>query len=188
MINEKEIILRILKGDKRAFSLLVDEYKRLIFHVVRRMVNDRDEVEDVCQEVFIKIYKHIGSFSHKSKLSTWIARIAYLASVDHLKKNKSHIYDHYQESDHHHLAENDSTPDELLEQKDLSQYLNLLMLELPENYKMVLTLYHLEEFSIQEIESILNMPAGTVKSCLFRARALLKEKVKRYLKNDNAKR
>jgi RNA polymerase sigma-70 factor (ECF subfamily) len=187
MMNEKEIILRIIKGDVKAFSLLVDDYQKLIFHVAKRMIQNDEDVEDVCQEVFIKIYRNIGNFAFKSKLSTWIAKITYLASIDYLKKHKRHLSEELPENLPDDLTDS-QTPEDLLEQKDMSQYLNLLIGSLPAPYRLVITLFHLEEFSIQEIESITGIPEGTVKNHLFRARKLLKEKVKQYLKNEHARR
>lgn len=184
MINEKEIIPLIIKGDKKAFSLLVDEYQKLIFHVARRMLQNNGDIEDVCQEVFVKIYKNIGSFAYKSKLSTWIARIAYLTAIDYLKKHRKSVMTYLPEDIEEYPA-NYNTPEEDLNHKDVSQYLNILIAELPAQYRVVITLFHLEEFSLQEIENITGMPEGTIKNYLFRARKLLKDKLKLYLKNDD---
>jgi len=187
MINEKEIIPRIIKGDIRAFSLLVDEYQKLIFHVAKRMIQNDADVEDVCQDVFIKIYKNIGSFAFKSKLSTWIAQITYSTSIDYLKKNRKH-YIEFVSDEIIDYKTDDHSPADLLEQKDLSRYLTEIISELPTPYRLVITLFHLEEFSIQEIVDVTGMPDGTIKNYLFRARKLMKEKVKLYLKNDHARR
>lgn len=187
MIDEKEIIPRIVQGDIKAFSLLVDEYQKLIFHVAKRMVQNETDVEDVCQDVFVKIYKNIRSFAFKSKLSTWIAQITYSTSIDYLKKNRRHHIEFVSDEDKDYETDN-QTPVDLLEQKDLSRYLTHIIFELPTPYRLVITLFHLEEFSIQEIVEVTGMPEGTVKSHLFRARKLMKEKVKLYLKKDHARR
>jgi len=187
MVNEKEVVSNIIKGDKKAFSLLVDEYQRLIFYVAKRMINDNKDVEDVCQEVFIKIYKNIGSFSFKSKLSTWIARITYLTSINYLKTQKkleiSNSFDKLEESTTEYR-----TPIDILNQKEMTNYLQMLIMELPPHYGLILTLFHLQEFSLLEIQDITGMPEGTVKNYLFRGRLLLKEKVKLYFVNDNERR
>ncbi len=187
MINEKDIIPRIVKGDIKAFSLLVDEYQKLIFHVAKRMIQNDTDVEDVCQDVFIKIYKNIGSFAFKSKLSTWIAQITYSTSIDYLKKNRRNYVEFVADEDIKYEA-NDQTPLDLLEQKDLSRYLTQIISDLPSPYRIVITLFHLEEFSIQEIIDVTGMPEGTIKNYLFRARKLMKDKIKLYLKNDHARR
>lgn len=187
MVNEKEIILRIIEGDIKAFSLLIDKYQKLVFHVAKRMIQNDTDVEDVCQDVFIKIYKNIGSFAFKSKLSTWIAQITYSTSIDYLKKNRRHHIEFIPDNDKNYEAD-DQTPLDLLEQKDLSRYLAQIISELPAPYRIVITLFHLEEFSIQEIIDVTGMPDGTIKNYLFRARKLMKDKIKLYLRNDHGRR
>lgn len=183
MFNEKEVVSKVLKGDLKAFDLLVKQYEKLVFHVVNRLVNDKEDKEDICQEVFIKVFKSLAGFAFQSKLSTWIARIAYLTAVNHLKKYKKAGITVYPTdiSNFHFTNEN---PEQALTKQDTSTYIHRLIEKMPEQYKTVLTLYHLNEFSYQAIEEITGMPEGTVKSYLFRARKLLKEKLEVYLKNE----
>lgn len=183
MSKEQELIARIIKGDTQAFSILVDNYQNLIFHVTKKILPEQMDAEDVCQEVFVKIYRSIGSFKHQSKLSTWIAKIAYSTALNHLKKNKRSLTEDYPE-DLINLKTDRDSPEELLSKKDTTQYLNRLIDQLPEKYGVVLTLYHLEEFSIEEIKETTGIPEGTIKSYLYRARKMLKDKIKNYLKDD----
>jgi RNA polymerase sigma factor (sigma-70 family) len=183
MFNEKEVVTRILNGDMRAFELLVKQYEKLVFYVTRRLVKDQHAVEDICQEVFIKVHKSLVRFNFKSKLSTWIARIAYLTSINYLRKyNREKASDYPDDIENYHFTV--ETPEQLLTKKDTANYVEQLILQLPEKYRTVLTLYHLNEFSGAEIEEITGMPEGTIKSYLFRARKLLKEKLEVYLKNE----
>jgi RNA polymerase sigma-70 factor (ECF subfamily) len=184
MFNEKEIVARILKGDFRAFELLVKQYEKLVFFVVNRLVQHLQDKEDICQDVFIKVHQSLAKFQFQSKLSTWIARIAYLTAVDHVKKSKSERQADYPENiDHYHFT--DDSPEVELVRKDTTAYVNVLIEQMPLNYRTVLTLYHLNEFSCAEIEQITGIPEGTVKSYLFRARKLLKEKIEKDLKQEN---
>lgn len=183
MFKEEEIIPKILKGDLKAFDRLVKQYEKLVFHVVYRLASEREDVEDICQEVFIKVYKSLGGFAFQSKLSTWIARIAYLTSINYLKKYRKVTNKNYCINIDNYYFTNEN-PEQLLNKKDISSYVNMLIKQMPEQYKTVLTLYHLNEFSYQEIEEIMGIPEGTVKSHLFRARKLLKEKLVIYLKNE----
>ena len=89
MFNEEDVISGTLRGELRAFNLLVKQYEKLVFHVVNRMVTEQQDAEDICQEVFIKVHKNLGQFKFQSKLSTWIARIAYLTAITYLKKYKN---------------------------------------------------------------------------------------------------
>lgn len=183
MFNERQVVSSILKGDIRAFELLVKQYERLVFYVVNRLISDQEDKEDICQEVFIKIHKSLPMFLFQSKLSTWVARIAYLTTVNHLKKHKHQRQTHYPDDIEsiHFTVDN---PESVLNKKEMAAYLDALINQLPDNYKTVITLYHLNEFTCPEIEEITGIPEGTVKSYLFRARKLLKEKIKAYLKND----
>ena len=182
-MEEKEIIDLIKKGDTKAFSFLVDRYQNLIFNIVKKILPDQMDAEDVCQEVFVKIYKGIGSFKHKSKLSTWIAKIAYFTALNYLKKNKKN--DTNDDLEDSLMIEADADgPDELLIKKNTAEYLNKLIARLPKQFRFILTLYHLEEFSIQEIHEATGIANGTIKSHLFRARKMLKDKIKDYLKDD----
>lgn len=182
MFNEKEIVSRILKGDFRAFELLVEQYEKLVFFVVNRMVHHLQDKEDICQEIFIKVHQSLRKFKFQSKLATWIARIAYLTAVDHVKKSKAERQADYPENiDNYHFT-NDSPEAELVK-KDNAAYVHLLIKQMPLQYRTVLTLYHLNEFTCSEIEQITGIPEGTVKSHLFRARKILKEKIEHDLKN-----
>lgn len=183
MFNEKEVVTRILNGDMRAFELLVKQYEKLVFYVIHRLVKEQQAAEDICQEVFIKVYNSLMRFNFQSKLSTWIARIAYLTSINYLRKyNREKASEYPDDIENYHFTV--ATPEQLLTKKDTVNYVEQLILQLPEKYRTVLTLYHLNEFSGPEIEEITGMPEGTVKSYLFRARKLLKEKLEVYLKNE----
>jgi RNA polymerase sigma factor (sigma-70 family) len=175
-----------LQGDARAFELLVTRYQKLVSHVTSRLIKENDDLNDVCQETFIKVYNGLGKFGFRSKLSTWIARIAYLTSISHLRKSekdvlKSRIGDDI-ELDNYYFSE--QTPEKLMVNKDTSAYIQYLVLQLPLQYRTVLTLFHLEEFSYEEIQQITGMPVGTIKNYLFRARNFMKQKLEIYLRNE----
>jgi RNA polymerase sigma factor (sigma-70 family) len=174
MFDEKQIISKVLQGDMRAFELLVRQYEKLVSYVVYRLVKNKEDLEDVCQDVFVKVHRNLAQFDFKSKLATWIARIAYLTAVDHLKKYKErHSIDYPENLDSIHFT--NENPEQLLSKKDALACLERLIAGLPEKYRVVLTLYHLKEFSYTEIGEITGLAEGTVKTHLFRARQLLKE-------------
>jgi RNA polymerase sigma factor (sigma-70 family) len=184
MINEIEMVSQVLAGDRRAFSLLIVNYKRLVYSVVFRLIDQKEDTEDVCQEVFIKVYNSLSRFEFQSKLSTWIARIAYMTVITHVRKHKLKRHCRLEDDlDNFHFTE--ETPEQLMQIKEQTLYIQKLVAELPEKYKTVITLFHLQEFSLLEIAEISGMPEGTVKNYLFRARQLLKDKLAIYLKQDN---
>jgi len=187
MFDEKEIVKRIVKDDFRAFELLVKQYEKLVFYVVHRLVQGQHNKEDICQDVFIKVYQNIGKFQFQSKLSTWIARIAYLTAVDYTRKSKKDFFSEYPDDiDRYHFT--DENPEEELIQKDAAAYINSIIEQMPIQYQTVITLYHLNEFSCAEIQDITGIPEGTVKSYLFRARKLMKEKMQKVINKNGYER
>lgn len=187
MFNEKETISRILDGDLQAFELLVKQYEQLVFYVVNKLIKDKSDTEDIAQEVFIKVHSNLRSFAFKSKLSTWITSIAYRTALNYIRDNKRDR-EVQTDIDLEQFYFTTETPERLSEQKDINEYINRLIEEMPLPYKKVLTLYHFNELSYQEIEQITGMPEGTVKNYLFRARKLLKDKLKSCLKDDYTRR
>lgn len=159
-----------------AFSFLVNQHQKLVVHITGRLIQRQDELEDICQEVFMKVYQNLGKYRNECKLSTWIATIAYNTSINYLRKFKKG--DEVNPDDSAVLRNLTDIETSDYERADLHHYIREQIELLPVNYRTVLTLYHLEEFSYQEIEQITGMPEGTVKSYLFRAKAILKEKLK----------
>lgn len=183
MFDEKEIVQKILKGDMKSFELLVSQYERLVFTVIQRLVANEEDRQDICQEVFVKVHKGLKGFAFQSRLSTWIGRIAYLTAINYLKAHKKlDVTQSVDDLANFHFSE--EGPEQLAIRKDVSAYINKLIGQMPGQYKTVLTLYHLNDCSYQEIEEITGMPEGTVKSYLFRARKELKEQVSKYLKKE----
>jgi RNA polymerase sigma-70 factor (ECF subfamily) len=175
-MNDTELISQILNGNRNAFTFLVGRYQKLVVHIAGRIIQRQEEMEDVCQEVFIKVYQNLGSYRSECKLSTWIATIAYNTSINFLRRiNKWETVDPDDSAVLKNLAGFNA---ESYETSDLHRYIREQIELLPVHYRTVLTLFHLEEFSYQEIEQITGMPEGTVKSYLFRAKAILKEKLK----------
>lgn len=175
-MKETELIHQICNGNPQAFRFLVKQYERLVFHVAARLLNQQEDLEDVCQEVFVKVHQKLPEFRGDSKLSTWIATIAYRVSVNHLKKKKSGI--DIDDSDREFLHEDmmtDEHPHKIAEKQELKVYVRKMVDKLPEQYKTVLSLYHLEEMGYKEIVEITGLPEGTVKNYIFRARKMLKE-------------
>lgn len=169
--DDEHLVSCALKGDLQAFEQLVKQYERLVFHIVGKVVEQREDIEDICQDVFVSIYKKLGTYNHQAKLSTWIGTIAYRAALNHKRKRKHSLLDQQIESTNYTNPETD------LLKKERSAFLREQIEKLPAQQQLILTLYHLEEMSYEEIGKITNLPEGTVKSYLFRARKQLKEEV-----------
>jgi RNA polymerase sigma factor (sigma-70 family) len=181
MIEDQALVARVVSGDKQAFRLLIKQHERLVAHMVSRLVDRNEDREELCQDVFLKVHEKIAEFNFQSKLSTWIATIAYRMGINHLRKKKIVLSDIPEEERFtaHFISDND--PQENMEDNEIEAMTLRLIDQLPPHYKTILTLYHVDQMNYGEIGAITGMPEGTVKNYLFRARTLLKEKVKKYL-------
>lgn len=146
--------------------------------MVGRMIKNKADCEEICMDVFLKVHQRIGDFNFQSKLSTWIATIAYRQSLNHLRKNQIPL-DNFASDEILNLSANEVDPEKVYTRNELKEYINNLIESLPPYYAMVITLYHLEEKNYKEIEEITGFPEGSVKSYLFRGRKLLKEKLEK---------
>lgn len=183
-MNEEEIIVRrILEGEERAFQELIRMHERLVYHMISRLVDKEEDREDLCQEVFLKVYRKLPGFRFQSRLSTWIATIAYRLALNHLKKTKKRRTSELDDFSYK-VEDNNKLADHHLDQNNIRQQVHLMIRQLPEHYRSVLTLYHLEDMPYAEIAQVCDMPEGTVKNYIFRARKLLKEKLEKIYKKE----
>ena len=173
------IIKQIQAGNNDAFRLFVDRYQRLVGHIVYRMVSDATSREDLCQDIFLKIYQNLNRFRFESKVSTWIAKIAYNTSINHLKKKKIPLFDDRtgEKVFLENISGDHELPDTFVEQKDRKSRIETEINQMNIRYRTILTLYHLEEMTYTEISQIMDLPMNTVKSDLFRARKNLRKKL-----------
>jgi RNA polymerase sigma-70 factor (ECF subfamily) len=185
--SERDLVREILAGGGDAFARLVRGYEGLVVHIVYRMAPNAEDRDDICQEVFLKIYRNLRGFRFESKLSTWIARVAYNTCMNHLDKKRELLLEEFR-PDLETLDELPSDagwPDEVAESRDVSKRLRTEIDALPVAYRTILTLYHLEQMSYDEIGQIMDLPEGTVKSHLFRARKRLRARLmSRYRMED----
>lgn len=180
MADPRKLVEQILAGDQNSFRTLIHDYQRLVSHIVFRMVSTGPDQEDVSQEVFVKVYQHLGKFRFDSKLSTWIARIAYNTCLNFLDKKKIPLYDDLvaEEQNYDPVApELESRPDLGFEAGATGAILQKEIDRLPPVFRTVVTLYHLDQLSYVEIAEVMKMPVGTIKSHLFRARKMLKDRL-----------
>lgn len=190
--DEARLVARLVARDERAFNELVRAYQRRVFALVLRMLGNRAEAEDVALEVFVQVFKAIGSFRGDSKLSTWIYRIAI-----NLCKNRAKYLRvrHAGEQDeleavaervplgqasHANVAPTER-PDEMLAGKEVERIVQQAILQLEPTFRECLVLRDVEDLSYEEIGAITGLPEGTVKSRIHRARAQLKEIVEKAL-------
>ena len=186
MTENKNLIDRVLSGEKIAFAELIEQYKKLVFHIVFRIMNDKEEREDICQDVFIKVYQGLKGFKGDCKLSSWIGKIAYNTSLNHIGKRHDDLWE---DMDHREgflesVNGNGYQPDHFATQNNYGDILRSEIRQLPEQQKIIISLYHFDDLSYQEISEITGLPDGTVKSYLFRARQSLKERLDKKYKSE----
>ena len=179
---DRLMIEGVQKGDEQAFRTFIEQYKRLVSHIVFRMIDNPHDREDICQEVFIKAIKNIDNFKFQSKLSAWIGKIAVNSCLNHQRKLNTPIYNNVDSEDDilDSLTTSYLTPDNLLERKDISVRLETAIATLPDTCRTIITLFHLDEMSYSQIGEIMGLPEGTVKSYLFRGRSKLKSILMHY--------
>ena len=160
---------------------LVTRYRPLVTHIVYRTVARRADAEDVCQEVFLRVCQGLPEFRFESKMSTWIARIAYNTCINHLQKRREVLFGDLPGNDVSVEAAPApcARPDERAERADLAGLLEAEIRRLPPHFRTILTLFHLGDMSYREIGEVMDLPEGTVKSYLFRARKLLRQRLMR---------
>ncbi len=167
-MEEIELVRRIKNGDEEAMSSIIKIYKNRIFNFILRFVKDKEKAADLTQEVFIKAYFKIGSFKEDSKFSTWLFTIATNLSRSELRKrNIMQLlpFTTFKLTTDHHPGN--------------SNGIDFLINQIKPEYRIPLILKEVEGFSTEEISKILQLPEGTVKSRIFRAKEKLRELIER---------
>ena len=170
--TDVELVAECLEGNKDAFSEIIYRYKRLIYSVAYKFARDNDEVNDLAQEAFIKIYKSLSKYDCQYKFSTWSVKVATNICLDHVrrKKLKSVSLDEIE-----NFTGSNNSPEEYYLRKEKSQTLKNAIEELPEIYRVPILMYHQKGMSYKEIADSLGKPMSIIKNRIFRARHTLKE-------------
>lgn len=180
MISEKELLMRAKSGDEAAFEEIVKMYQQKICSTIFFMVKNENIVEDLAQEVFIKIYRNIGKFNAESSLYTWIYRITMNTCIDQIKKEKRFTYINpvieTEDGDMEVQYEDETQKlDEILEEKIRREKLIKAIKKLPAEQRALIVLRDVRQFKYMEIAEMLKLNLGTVKSKINRSRQALKE-------------
>lgn len=181
MEDDRSLVSGILSGDLKAYRSLIRQNERLVAHMVGRLVKHNEDREEICQDVFLRVYEKINEFNFRSKLSTWIATIAFRQAMNFIKKKNIQFIELTEENDLLTAFSDPVNPESVMEEKDMHQMIIYMTDRLPPHYKTALMLFHVDGMSYAEISRITGMPEGTVKSYIFRARNLLKQIVMKYL-------
>lgn len=173
-MNDLTLVKRVLNNEPGSFDALVNDHQKLVWHIISRLVQNREDTLELSQEVFLQVYNKLGQFKGDSQLSTWIGRIAYHFAVRFLQK-KGRQLDEVDVEIEDASEEEGHSQHEHLQQTQLKQHVLFAMSQLPVIQQTIVSLYHLEEMTLSEISEITDLPQGTIKSHLFRARNRLKQ-------------
>lgn len=183
-LEDDKFVSRAIKGDEKAYQQLVEKYNRALYFHIQKMIKEKELVEDLVQEVFIKAFNNLTSYSNEYAFSTWLYRIATNHTIDYLRKKKLQtlsINDPVKTKDGEmqvQLPDNSFATDREIIRKQRQAIIHAAIEDLPDKYRMVIEMRHMEEKSYQEISELLDLPLGTVKAHIFRARELLYKALK----------
>jgi RNA polymerase sigma-70 factor (ECF subfamily) len=170
--DDGALVAAALGGAAEAFGTLVERYERAVYNLCLRTLRDPEEARDAAQEAFFKAFRSLRTFKPGAKFSTWIFSIAYHACCDRLDRRKR-----FSDAELPERADPAPGPALLAEQRDEARELRAAIDTLPEKYRTVITLYHLQGRQYEEIARVLDVPLGTVKTHLFRAKELLRKRL-----------
>jgi RNA polymerase sigma-70 factor (ECF subfamily) len=189
------LMLRVKRGDRAAFTELVEKYQQPVMNFIQRTLRDETEAEDLAQNVFLQVYKSRARYQQTAKFSTWLFTIARNLCLNEIRRRSRHPAESLEEShaDHedqprHQLEDHGvvSPPEQLL-QGELAQKIADAVAGLPENQRSAILLCRQEELSYEEIAEILGCSLSATKSLIHRGRETLKEILKPYLKTGDWK-
>jgi RNA polymerase sigma factor (sigma-70 family) len=188
-LTDKELVEKVLSGDTNAFAAIIKNTEVLVAQIVFKMVENKEDRKDLAQDIYLKAYKNLPGFRFGSKLSTWIAQIAYNTCLDHVRKKKLVLQDNFNDEDKEELQGNiilsaEPNANAGIFRKELSAILKAEIEKLSPIHKTLITLYHNEEMSYEEIAQVTQLPEGTLKSYLFRARKALKNSLSKNYKKE----
>jgi RNA polymerase sigma-70 factor (ECF subfamily) len=178
LVSDAELVSTAIGGGEASFEELVRRYQRPIVSYVYRMLNDYDNSLDVTQEVFIKVYNSLDRYSCDYKFSTWLYRIAHNAAIDHLRRNSMNSQsietDNGDGTYQLQIESPNPTPEQDRERSEWRAEIESVVKELPAAYRDLILLRHSRDLSYDEIAKIADLPLGTVKNRLFRAREMMR--------------
>ena len=169
--REQALIDQCRKGDRRALGELLGNYERPVYNAAYRILGNPDDAADVTQTSFLKAFEHLDQYKSNYRFFSWIYRIAVNESINQLKRGKKQ-----RSLDDREIAGNGS-PEAVATADDVSREIQAGLMELSEEYRAVIVLRHFSECSYRQISDILQIPEKTVKSRLYSARQLMKEKL-----------
>jgi RNA polymerase sigma-70 factor (ECF subfamily) len=176
--SDAELVARTRRGDEVAFEQLVLRHQRYAFNLAYRVLGDYAEAEDVTQEAFVRVWRGLSGFRGQARFTTWLYRIVHNLCLNRLPGLRRELLQ--TEPLEEVLADSDPSPADLFDVREQMAFLHAQLDRLPEKYRLVLTLRYLQHLSYDEIATALEVPMGTVKTHIHRARQLLRERLRQW--------
>jgi RNA polymerase sigma-70 factor (ECF subfamily) len=176
-LNDELIISQVVAGQKDLFRLLVRRYERAVYGMGMSFFRNSEDASDFTQEVFLKVYRSLPRFEGRSRFSTWLYKIAYNTAVNGVTRKKEYRSLAEEEEQSGVLASGGDTPERALLRKAAREAVREALEGLPERYRVCVDMFFFYDRSYQEIEAITGFPLNTIKSHVFRAKKLLREKL-----------
>lgn len=177
--EDLKVIKRCKRGEEEAFAELLARYRNAIYGLCFRMTRSQEDARDLSQEVFIKVFSLLDRYDESYAFSSWIFRIATNHCIDHLRRNRLRFLSLDGQTDKDGdaieipLPDKGPKPDTLLERREAMERLEEIVEELPPHYRVIILLRHDQELSYEEIATVLDLPLGTVKARIHRARNMI---------------
>ncbi|MBI4419119.1 MAG: RNA polymerase sigma factor [Ignavibacteriales bacterium] len=180
-MTDSDLILKVKGGDMMAFEQLVHRYDKQVLSMAASYVNSSDDAKDIYQEVFLRVYRGLKKFEHRSEFSTWLYRIATNVCLSHRSRRKRHAHAslHSDEGDDEaHGVQSNARSDDPTLGSEISAHIEDALKALSPRQRMVFTLKHFEEYKIREIARMMKCSEGTVKRYLFTATRKMRDQLK----------
>lgn len=183
-LEDDKLVARAAKGDQDAYRDLLDKYQKPLYYHIIKMVKDPEQAEDLVQEAFVKAFDNLDSYNTNYAFSTWLYRITTNHTIDYLRKKKLKTFsinEPIKTKDGHvdfQIEDQTAETDRNIIRKQRQDIIHEAIHNLPEKYRIVIEMRHLEELSYDEIATALDLPLGTVKAHIFRAREMLYKALK----------
>jgi len=190
-MNDSELIKLILDGDRDRFRILVEQHQQMVFRTCMGFVHNREDAEDLAQDVFVQAYRSLSGFKGESAFSTWIYRIAVNASLNKIRKSSRNsvfqrldtLFGQERNKELSLPLDSPENPEEILIKEEHAVWIHKALDSLPDNQKTAVILSKYDDLPQKEIAEIMNLTEGAVEALLQRAKKNLREKLSSYRKN-----
>ncbi len=187
--NDAELVRQTLCGNTSAYNGLVVKYQRQVYNLAYRMLGNAEDAGDLVQDTFLRAYSALASFRQDASFLTWLYKITSNLCIDNLRSRKSRsalsLDAEMEEGREPAASHRQASPEDTVIRDAVKDVVHHAILNLPEKYRAVVVMRHLQEMSVEDIAVTLDLPTGTVKTHLFRAREMLRERLRPTLEMES---